>query len=404
MTFAEVHVGRLTLAERPGGALEDVAHATTLVRTVNFEGQESAPPLTPDDVAARQDDVLGLMRRIVPIRFGEKSDRDGYFEVVDNNTTVTNWGGEVVAVNWQLRCERHGSDTEVDLESQLSGAQTRVNVHSLVGERWHAPPAGHYAYHTTTGTPSVLTVTGAEGPLLVYRGLTAGVNPRWGCPLDSYGAYRARFLDSVGRERSGYPPQLAPLGWELANGLVRIRYSDSTGLRVAAHDGTGWAEKLWRITVAGTILGAPTSVSVIRNEYEAVTLRLLWPRNPGRTQLDLTLRRGARWVEGYAQTHPGGVSITVGLVTPEATTAPASSGYITASGDDASGDRFLAGSAGAFTADTGASSITRTSTAVMDFLLGAVVGGGAAPSGDQAANHMARYLGSSAEQVRPVRR
>ena len=403
MSFAQMTVGRLSLAERPGGELQDAIHATTLARTSAWEGQESCPPLSLTEVAARQDDLLGLIRRVVPIQFSEKSDRDGYYEIVDCGATLASFGGEVVTCNWTLRAERAGSDTEVDLESVLSGSETRTNDHHLTGERWHAPPSGHYAYTLSSGTPSTLSVTGAEGALTIYRNLTVGVNPRWGCPVGDYGNYRVRFLDSNSRERTGYPPQLAATGWQLHNSLVRAAVNSSGQLLISSHDGTQWEEKAWQLTVASSLITtAPDAVTVIRNDYEAGTVRLVWARSPGRTQLDLTIRRGARWAEGHLQTRPGGVTLVVGLVTPETTTS--GTGYITATSDDAAGNRFLGGCAETFTAGTGTSSMTVTSATSMNLMLGSVVGGGSAASGDQATNHIARWLGSTAEVTRAFRR
>lgn len=403
MSFAQMQVGRLSLAERPGGALEDVVHATTLVRSSSWEGQESSPPLSITEVAARQDDLLGLIRRIVPVQFTEKPDRDGYYEVVDTNASLSSFGQEVVTCNWSIRAERLGSDTDVDLESVLSGSLTRTNSHSLTGERWHAPPSDHYAYTLSTGSPSTLTVTGAEGALTIYRDVAVGVNPRWGCAVGDYGNYRVRFLDANDRERTGYPPQLATTGWSLHNSLIRAKVNSSGHILIASHDGTSWEEKAWEVTVAGVTLPAPNAVTVIRNDYEAGTVRLVWSlSSPGRAQLDLTVRRGARWVEGHLQTLPGGVTLIVGLVTPEATTA--GTGHITATGDDADGNRFLAGCAETFTAGVGDSTITVNSASSMNVMLGSVVAGGSAPAGDQAANHIARWLGSTAEVVRAFRR
>jgi hypothetical protein len=403
MSWAPMYAGRLTLAERPGGVFEDSTHATTLARSSSWEGQESSPPLPVYQVAARQDDLLGLMRRLVPVRFTEKPERDGYYEIVDTNAALSAFGSEVVTCTWTLRAEKMGSDSEVDLESILSGALTRTNAHSITGERWHAPPAGHYAYTLATGTPSTLSVTGAEGALTVYRNVAVGVNPRWGCSVADYGSYRARFIDNAGLERTGYPPRLAAVGWQLHNSLVRLSVNSSGHLLVASHDGTSWEEKAWQVTVAGTLLStAPAQAVVIRNDYEAATVRLLWSRAPGRVQLDLTIRRGARWVEGHLQTLPGGVTLVVGLVTPETTTA--GTGHITATGNDGAGNRFLGGTAATFTAGTGDSSMTVTSAAAMNFMVGSVVGGGSAPAGDQAANHIARWLGSAAEVTRAFRR
>ena len=402
MTFAEFQVGRLALTEKPGGSLDDVFNASTLVQTAAWEGQESSPPLTQPELAARQADLVGLMGALVPVRWVEKFERNGYYEIVDVNTKIAQYGAEVGTVNWEIRGERVGADSEVEFESTLSGALTRTNAFSLVGERWHAPPPAAYAYGTTTGVPSAMTVVGAEGPLTLYRGLVQGARPRWGCPIDAYGGYRCRVLDGDGRERAGTRLRLPPTGWELSNGLARVRWPDAGGLRVAVHTGTAWAEKRWTVT-AGSALSTPLSTVVVANDYERATIRCTFARNPGRTFLDLTVRRGGEVVELVVQTQPA-ASCAVALTTPESTTAPASAGYITAGANDSDGNRFFAGSAAAFAVNTGASSITRASTGFADFALGAVVGGSSAPTNRTAAALMARYLGAATESVRGCRR
>jgi hypothetical protein len=399
VTFAPLYVGRLQLAERPGGKLDDVVHMQTLVRTSAWEGQESSPPLSPAELQRRQEDVMGLMGLILPVRFSEKPYLDAYYEIVDTNTSIVQWGDEVAMFNWQIRAEHIGADTEAELESTLTGSQTRVNSFAGTGERWHAVPPGSYAYGLTTGSPSSTVLQGAEGPLTLYRGLPVGARARWGCPAALYGGYRARILDAAGRERVGTRSRIPAVGWTIGNSLVRARW-EPEGLFIGSHNGTGWSDKVWQITV-GTVLGPPDAVSVIRNDYETATLRVIWGRNPGRVWLDLTVRRGSRVVEGHLQAQPAG-TLQVGLAAPE--TCSQSSGYLVATANDVDGNRFIVGSATEFTANTGTSSISKSSAAAMDFMAGAVVGGGSAPSGQQASNYYARYLGTPAEVVRAIRR
>lgn len=397
--LSTVTIGRL-------GALFDTYSAEeSLAGELQLTAQASPETLTAAQVEATYDDLLGLDGALVPVTFADKAFLSGYYTVSGVDLSHWSYPGLVglrrVVLTAKLTLRRVGYAGTVDLESRLSGAQTRVNAHSLTGERWHAAPAGHTAYFTSTGTPSTLSVTGAEGALTIYRALTVGQHPRWACPLASYGAYRVRLLDATGRERTGVTLALPTTGWEVHNSLVRLRV-DSGGLKIASHDGTQWEEKTYTVTV-GSVLGTPTAVSVVRNEYHAVTVRCLWSSSPGRTAIDLTIRRGSRLVEGYVNTQPS-ASIVITQAAAEATSAPGSAGYIVATANDAAGNTYMIGSAGAFTANTGNRTITKTSATSMDFVAGQVVGGTAAPSGDQATNLMARYLGVTAEKVRGVRR
>lgn len=348
-------------------------------------------------------DLHGLAGRLIPVTFSDKAFLSGYYTVVD--VDMDHWSypgspGSRSVVSWaKLTLFRAGTESQVDLESRLSGALTRVNGYSIVGERWHAPPPGHLGYYTSSGTPSTLTVTGAEGALTIYRGLTVGVNPRWACPLASWSAYRCRLIDTNLVERTGILAPIAPSAWEVNNGLVRL-FVVGSGLKVAAHDGTAWREKTYTITIGATVLGAPNATTIIRNTPEAVTVRCLWSSSPGRTTVDFTVRRGSRMVEGYIQTQPSAASIVVAQAASEATTS--ATGYIVATGNDALGTRYMIGSAGSFTANTGARSITKSSATAMDFVLGAIIGAGA--SGDTATDWMKRYIGATAENVQAVRR
>lgn len=349
-------------------------------------------------------DLAGLPDRLIPVTFSDKTHLDGYYTV--DNVDLNHWSAKAhisartVVLTARVTLRRAGHPAQVDLESRLSGSQTRTNSHVVTGERWHMPPPAHHSYFTSSGTPSTLSMTGAEGAATLYRVLTVGVHPRWACAPASYGGYRARIIDSFSEERTGIRWPIPATGWQVHNGFVRVQV-DGTGIRIASHDGTAWEEKTYTVTI-GSVLGAPNATVVVRNNYEAVTVRCLWTGSPGRTTIDLTVRRGARWVEGYIQTQPSAASIVVAQAASEATTA--ATGYITATGDDGGGNRYILGSAGAFTANTANRSIARSSTTVMDFMAGNVVGGGTAPVGDQATNLFARYLGVTAEAVRAVRR
>lgn len=349
-------------------------------------------------------DLQGLNGRLIPVVFSDKAFLSGYYTVAD--AKITHWsypgmiGSKANAAWAELTLAREGVDSQVDLESRLSGSTTRTNAFSIVGERWHVPPPGHVGYYCSSGSPSTLSLSSADGALTMYRGLTFGVHPRWACPLASWGVGRARLLDGNGNERTGTRAPLPNTGWEINNALVRLRV-DSGGLKVAAWDGSTWHEKTFNITVAGPgTLGAPSSTTIVDNGPQKVTVRCLWSSSPGRTTVDLIVRRGSRMVEGVIQTQPSAATIAMSQAASETTTS--ATGYIVASGNDANGNRYMIGSAGSFTPNTGARSITKSSATTMDFVLGATIGAGA--SGDAAADWMKRYIGATEERIVAVRR
>lgn len=399
--FGAVQVGRLSLNEALT-PYDDKVNANTGVRSAVITGQESNPPATAVQVEAFQDDIPALMGSLVPITFTNKAGRNGYYLITDVGALMNNQPNQVVTVDWNLSLQRAGSEFEVDLESRLSGATARNNSFSATGERWHAPPVAAYGYWSGSSQPSTVTRTGADGAVTVYRQLATAVNPRWACPPASYGGGRARFIDSNGIERSGTNYTVPATGWELSNSLVRVRPLTSGGvLEVSCWSGGGWQTKSWDVLVNGSSIGTVNAVTVLRNEYDTVVVRLLESLAPGRITIDLLMRRGSRFVEIYVQAE---FSSTLKLVRASTEAGTSGTGYVSATANDGAGNRYIIGSAKTFTADTTLGGISVSSATTLDAFIGAVVGGGSAAAGDQAANLYAQYLGSPSEVVRAVRR
>jgi hypothetical protein len=405
MTYGTVQVGRLALREALS-AYDDKVNATTDVRTATITGQESLPPLTAVQIARVQDDIPNLMGTLVPVTFTNKADRNGYYLVKDTGAKLMSWTGEVITCDWNLTLTRLGTDTEVDLESRLSGASARNNSFAATGERWHAPPIGHYGYWTGSTQPATVTRTGADGAMTVYRGLPTAVNPtinpRWGCPVSSYLAGRCRILDLNGLERTGSNWTTAASGWELNNALVRVRPLTSSGvLEISAYTDGGWQSKSWDIQSGGVSIGAFDSMSVLHNEPEMCVLRLLRSQSPGRITVDVTLRRGARFAELYVQ---AAFSSTLKVVRASTEAGTAGTGYVRATADDGAGNRYIVGSALTHTADTANGGLSLAATTTLDAFIGVIAAGASAVSGDQAADLYAQYLGAPSELVQAVRR
>lgn len=424
--FGTVQIGRLTLREALAIASEIGSSTTTPPRTMKLTGQEAVPALTTTQLAAVQDDLPGLIGPLTPVQFTNKTDRNGYWQVTDVQSDLMNWNGELVTATWQMTMTRVGTDTEIDLESRLTGSATRVNSFSATGERTHCPPVGHYAYYSGTTTPSVLVRTGSDGAMQVYRGLDTTTNPRWGCHVETYLLGRVRFLDANDIERTGTTYSVRPMigaltpsttlvpspsllpesgaanHWTLHNTLVKVAPSTSAGvLMVSAYTTAGWQDKTWDIQIGGVSIGVPDTVTVLRNEPEIVVVRLLHAMQPGRATIDLTLRRGSRFVEIYVQAE---TATTLAVVRPSTEAGTSGTGYVTASTDDGAGNRYIVGSAKTFTADTTHGGVSLSNATALDCFVGAVVGGHDAQTGDDAVSLFKAYLGQPSELIQAVRR
>ncbi len=397
-----LQIGRVVLSEGALRSLEEEWSDTG--RSVTLSGiQFSTPPSTRSLIAAMHDDILGLPLEIVAVQFDVKDHRNGYYQVASAKSAMIELPGQgVIQLGWEITLLRLGNDQEIDLESRLSGPVNRLNDHSLGGERWHAPSGQHAAYFAGSSTPGEVSRVGSEGAITVYRGLQQTDNPRWLCPVESYHLGRARVYDQGHGERTGTGVDLSPVYWGIDNSLFNFE-REASRFRTYSHDGTSWSSfKEWEFTFNGADLGTPLMMSVLHNQYERVTLRLVWDRSPsGRIYLDLTLRRGARYVECLMR------SSTAGKMGVRRRTSEASylaSGYVRATSNDASGDRFIVGSRETFTSDLVAGWIEMDSTTRFDFILGAIVNGSSAVAGDTGEDLMAQYIGTPEERIQGVKR
>lgn len=397
--WGDVQLGRIPLRET-----FTVSESGGDGRGLDLEGQESYPPLTRAQVVARHDGINSLIPgQCIPVTFTDKPERNGYYTVKSAASTYTEHLNERVTADWKVSLDRVGSDSETDLQSRLTGA-VRLNDFSLTGERWHAPPIGHYGYYTGSSNATTMTRTGADGAMTVYRSVPASVSPRWGCAPTSYLTGRVKLTTTSSQEVYGVDVPLAATGWSLSNGLVNVTPGSSGTLDVQAYTGSAYHSKEWNVSVAGSgsSITSWDGATLLRNDPEMAILRLIKGQNPGRATLDLTLRRGSRFVEGYLQI---GTSATLAAYrqTLETNTSFAASGYVTATGNDADGNRFAVGSARSFTAHTNGG-VIKSSATFLDFWIGVAAGGGSAVSGDAATDLRNQYTACMPESVYGVRR
>ena len=170
-----------------------------------------------------------------------------------------------------------------------------------------------------------------------------------------------------------------------------------------SYTGGAWRSKLWDVS-AGSVISTWLGATLLRNDPEMVVLRLLGGTQPGRVTLDLTLRRGSRFIEAYLQRSTS-TTLSIFLHTSETTTNNlAASGYVVATGNDANSNRYTAGSAAASTTAHANGGVSKATATAVDVYMGVVAGGGSAVSGDAAVDLRNQYIGAVSELVSAVRR
>jgi hypothetical protein len=405
MAWGTLTIGALVLKETD--ILTDATNANTGERSVKLEGAETVSSgATVADLEAKLEDILGLINRAFPVTFSRKSSYNGYYMVDDTNAEFEKWVQGPAQIRWSLSMTFIGPGNQVEFESRLASV-VRANDFALAGERWHAPAIGHYGYYVGTTSPAAVTRTGADGAMTVYRALPAGLSPRWGCTPTNYPGGRVRILQAS-LERAGISPTLTPTGWEVNNGLVRVKadtIAPTSTLRVGVWSAGAWHDKGWDVIIAGTTVDDSNfqAAVVLRNDPEMCTVRVIAQPavGVGRYLIDCTIRRGSRFVECYVQ-RPSSGGIDVRLDVAEGQTDFLATGYTMATANDADGNRFVIGSSKTVTAVTGG--ISRAATLAMDFYVGCEIGGTAAVAGDTAVNMRDQYIGALAEKVGVTRR
>lgn len=400
--FGEIRVNRMYLVEQET-AKEDREGKLTI------EGQESSPPTTVAMVAFLHEQITSLQKGIViPVTFRDKAEVDGYYTLENAASELTDHQSEVSKADWAIELSKCGSHTEVDLQSRLTGA-VRANDFSQTGERWHAPAIGHYSYFTgATDISSWVDRVGEDGTIRVYRNIPASTHPRWGCTPTNYLEGRVRLTDTLlvdsENEVEGICHRLSTTDWALSNGLVNVTATASAGvIDVQSYSGGSYHSNLIKIQRNSVNVEAWQSVSIIRNTVEQVIIRLTAniASAPGRVTLDLNLRRGSRFVEGYLQSSS---STTLKVVCASTTASTQGTGYVVKTSNDANGNRMIIGTAHTPTYDTTNGGLSKAATTSLDFYVGAVIDGTSPEDGDAAADLQDQYIGTLPESTYYVKR
>lgn len=370
---------------------------------LSIAGQESTPPSPASYVRSIHHNVRAMEGKIVPVTFTDKTHLTGFYLVTDARSAFSDFAnGIVVTSNWSLRLSKIGASADVEFESRLTFIGRTDNLAGAQTPNfWHAPAGAARDYYTGSTVPAgTVSRISADGALSVFSGVPA-VPPRWTCPASGYLVGAARVL------LDGYPyvgvVTMPHTTWEVSNGLVRLTPTE-TGVQVEAWSGSpgGWrSASEWRFTVAGAQLTGTPEMTILQNDPEQVRLRLSYLGTPGRTTVDLTLRRGSRFVTGVIKRHS---AATLGVQrSPSAVAVDTPTGGIRQTAVDADGNRFVVGSSKVLTASGASATVSRAAVTVLDFFIGHEVGNPAA-SGDLFADLLLQYLGTVGDQTRVMTR
>ena len=296
---------------------------------------------------------------VIAVNWAGDSTVDGYYEVLDAAVPMPARGLAALKLDWRVRLRRIA--VYPDLNSLMVGNAVRANAHSIAKGStvpWWAvpddatmdyiPSASSATRSAESGTVKVWYRT--DGTILYNR------TNRWQCNASDFydGACKVELYDGtsfytlVGQRL----PNTSPLaGWRITNGLVRVSYGSGDGLLKVEHYISGaWSvSKTYKLTVTTTptTIGTFRTVTVKRNSPEVVTIRLgLDQENgavPAAVTVDLTLRRGALWVEGVMSRTAEIVSYLanqMGVYRNSAEAATAITSGIRATSADAQGGKY----------------------------------------------------------------
>ncbi len=366
------------------------------------------------DTLALRDELAATVEhgRFVPVTWTGDSRIDGYYRLLAADVDVQSLNDRGFAP-YSIRLQRVGSEADVEMQSVITGA-VRSNVQGIdlaEAQPWHAVPLGFYAYDVP-GAPSYVWRDTADGAQVKsWLDIDTTVDPKWGISPAAY--YRAAATIKVGGYvRAGLACPNSPTDWELSNGLLRVTPNPTNPgrLDIETWTGSSWSSaKTWVLEWSGTAVGTWSAIDILRNDAEACAIRLTYTRSPnaGRMTVDLSLRRGSRYVEVVMAFHVA-TTLEIRRQSAEAGTTVTPSGAtsavaVQASADDADGQRYIAGSGESVTFDTTQGGLSVSSARkTLSAFIGTVRD--AATFGNSADDLCLQYLGYVSERVVPVRR
>jgi len=400
--WGPLRVGRVTVTEH--WQVSD--KAGTQGRGLSLSGQEASEVVgTQAGTRALGEALAAMQGTVQPVAWTHQSHRDGWYHVTSVQADEVTWNDHT-DVRWRVDLDRVGQDSEVEVESRLTGGN-RTKASSATAELWHAPAVGHSTYYVGTSTPGYVDRAGSGGTVRVYRSIPAATHPRWAVPAAT-SLTGAVTVTVGGRVMAGTTCPDTPAAWVLDNTVLKVEPRSTAGtLVLTSYLTSGWGTaKVFDLKRGATSLGAAQHVTILRNDPCESVIRLTWDHAPGRTVADLSLARGSRFVGLYIQQYAAASALRVddnaggGTVNNQLT----ASGYIERTDADIDGNRWVMGTTVASTAAGTFGFQPNVAALGLAAYIGCVRGGASPASGDTAAQLNSQYLGSPAQAERLVAR
>lgn len=374
------------------------------------------------DMQLARTELLEQVGMLVAVTWSIDSTRDGFYILTGASIELMSLSASGAWATFSADLRRIGGVAQTELQSLITGT-VLVNDHGVIdteAEPFHAPSVGALVYDAAPGTPTARQRTTEDGVITWFDGVSFSADPTWSANPSDYYKGAAQVLVSS-KLRAGLDAPNDVDDFELSNGLVKVTPGGggtSNGRILVAHyDGSVWdTAKDYAIWWNATdVIPGWHYLSIIRNDPECSIIRLIRdaaenPPTAYRHVLDLQLRRGSRFVECFYTWTGAAIAIQVRRETAEAATATSaaapfsSSVGIRATSNDASGNRYVMGTARTHTQNTTQGYLQKASANTMDFFIGSEVGGSGAATGDAAEDLCLQYLGHLSEKVRAVRR
>lgn len=328
---------------------------------------------------------LNVDEPVVPVTWTEDPSVDGFYRVqsvkVESEATGrlrANADGAELAVRWSAELVRVPGFTAPLFEVVCNGAD-RTNTHGLTGNGWVAIPAASISRSYPTATADTFAAVTTSSFFIEADALYDDTVKFAVTPANHYNA--AAFLTVDDSVVTG--TQIAnDTGWELSNGLVRVKAASNANqitVGVRNSGATAYDDKDYRFGYYDTeareigydgssTRDSWTAPTVLRNSPECVSVRLhlsitginqfdaggaLTGLNSTSVFLDLTVRRGAFWVEGrFANDAGDGVTSKLGVWRSATEAGTAITGGIEATSADGATNKYRIYTPVTRTADT----------------------------------------------------
>lgn len=373
----QVHIGRLSFTSPESLSIDSSPGGRSFSITGRFGGVEnemSHLKYLRDELAS-----LAYCDEILPFRYDGDSTMNGYVKVTSASVNVSKY--LLGSFSYNVQFEYLGREGDVMFESRLTGSILE-NSHSIVtgSEKYHVPPANHYAYlNPGASTSSIrtagdLTTDSANDTVSLYLKQGANLrnyNAQYSVDTEDY--YKGACQISMGThtEKGNADTSTTTVNsirngtyageWSvgdsliLENGIIKVTLGVSTIkalFNTMIWDDSSYAtEQEWAFSLgtpsSGNHLGEDYAgwrrVQILTNKPEICVVRATTYKEndkSGRLVVDFALRRGAHYVSIIANNYTGGTPLNISLSEDPSTNADYSNfsdGYLldgTASPED----------------------------------------------------------------------